>query len=84
VGFVEQSFINSKYYIATKSKALFDYLYFYKRKMKIVDEYAVEELRINFERMKTIDWREFEKYLAIAKSTKLEKIYKIIRKEYVP
>ena len=84
MGFVEQSYVNNKYYIATKSKALFDYLYFYKRKMKIVDKYAVEELRINFERMNTIDWREFEKFLAIAKSIKLEKIYKIIKKEYVP
>ena len=82
VGFIEQSFINNKYYIATRSKALFDYLYFYKRKMKIVDEYAIEELRINFEQMKTDDWQEFERYLVIAKNTKLEKIYKIIKKEY--
>ena len=81
-GFVEQYFLNNKYYIATKSKALFDYLYFYKRKMKIVNEHTVNELRINFENMKNNDWQEFEGYLEISGSVKLEKIYKIIKKEY--
>ncbi|MFH0924243.1 MAG: hypothetical protein V1872_01200 [bacterium] len=82
-GFGEQYFLNNRYYIATKSKALFDYLYFYKRKIKRVNRHMVDELRINFEEMKKSDWEEFEGYLGISRSLKLEKIYKIIGAEYV-
>lgn len=82
-GFTEQYYLNNKYFVATKSKALFDYLYFYKRKLITINKKNIEELRINFKQMNTQDWLEFEEYLKIAKSTKLNKIYRTIRKNYV-
>lgn len=82
-GFNEEYFIGNKYFVATKSKALFDYLYFYKRKMKVVNEQSVDELRINFDIMEKKDWHEFDVYIGLAKSNKMEKINRIIRKQYV-
>jgi hypothetical protein len=81
-GFKEDYFINNRYFIATKSKAFFDYLYFYKRKMRLINLNSIEELRINFDVMTLSDWKEFEKYLKLAESTKLNKIYKIIKKNF--
>ncbi|OGC10493.1 hypothetical protein A2246_01120 [candidate division WOR-1 bacterium RIFOXYA2_FULL_37_7] len=79
-GFVEGAFMGNKYYIATKAKALFDYLYFYKRRMKNITEKAIDELRINFEVMKNSDWKEFRKYLKLAEDKALDKIYSLIIK----
>jgi hypothetical protein len=82
IGFNEAYFLNNKYYIASKSKALFDYLYFYKRKLTKINIKSVEELRINFDKMTQTDWKEFESYLDIAKSNKLNRMYKIIKNIY--
>ena len=82
LGFEKRSYIENKYYVATKAKALFDYLYFYKRKLVRINEKSIEELRLNFSEMNDHDWIEFESYLKIAKSLKLDKMYKIIRKIY--
>jgi hypothetical protein len=81
-GFEVNYFNKNPYYIATKSKALFDFLYFYKRKLKFINLKTIDELRLNLENINGSDWLEFEKYLELAKSVKLNKIYKIIKKEY--
>ena len=81
-GFGEQNYIGNKYYVASKSKALFDYLYFYKRKVSQVNRKCIEELRINFELMQKKDWDEYEKYLKLANSRKMDKLYHLIREEY--
>lgn len=82
-GFNERFFGEAKYLVASKSKALFDYLYFYKRRLKILDSGSVEETRINFQQMDSSDWKEFEVYLDQARSTKLNKMYKLIKDIYV-
>lgn len=81
-GFGEQHYIGNKYYVASKSKALFDYLYFYKRKVSQVNRKCIEELRINFELMQKEDWDEYEKYLKLANSRKMNKLYHLIREKY--
>lgn len=74
---------NNTIYVATRAKALFDYLYFYKRTMNTVNEKQIEELRLNLDEYSENDWQEFEKYLLIAKSAKMNKINKLLKKVYV-
>ncbi|MFH1684309.1 MAG: hypothetical protein ABIA67_05465 [Candidatus Margulisiibacteriota bacterium] len=81
-GFGEQNYIGNKYYVASKSKALFDYLYFYKRKISQVNRKCVEEFRLKFELMQKEDWAEYVKYLKLADSRKMDKLYHLIREEY--
>jgi len=64
---------------ASRAKALFDYLYLKKRILKTVNKEIVEELRLNLDEFTFPDWQEFEKYLALARSKKLEKIFKILK-----
>ena len=80
-GFQAQYYGKNRYYAATKSKALFDYLYFYKRKMPAVNLSAIQALRLNLGTMTNSDWEEFQKYLAGAKSVKMDKLYKLIREQ---
>lgn len=79
MGFMEDKFLDYPYYIATKSKALFDFLYFFKRRTKAINQKTIDELRINIDKMGKSDWKEFEKYLSIADDAKLNKIYQILR-----
>jgi len=79
-GFETLEYKNNFIQIATKAKALFDYLYFYKRKIKQVDKKQIDLLRLNLEEVKNRDWQEFEKYLEISKSKKLRKIFKYLLK----
>jgi len=60
---------HSKYLLASKEKALLDFLYLNK-----VDDNDFEELRINEEFLKNIDKQKLELYLKEYKSKKLEKI----------
>ncbi|MEK7376434.1 MAG: hypothetical protein AABZ57_04655 [Candidatus Margulisiibacteriota bacterium] len=81
-GFHEEFFLENRYYFAKKSKALFDYLYFQKRKLRKINGESINSLRVNFEKMDKKDWDEFEEYLKIAKSAKMNSIYKVIRAQY--
>ena len=78
LGFQEKKYFNNKIYIASKAKALFDYLYFYKRRMKIINKKEIGNLRLNLEEMDKKGWLEFEKYLKISKSKKLQRIYNLL------
>ncbi|MDI6731668.1 MAG: hypothetical protein QME05_03725 [Candidatus Margulisbacteria bacterium] len=79
LGFIEDKYFDYPYYIATKSKALFDFLYFFKRRTKTINQKTVDELRINIDNMEKSDWKEFEKYMTIANDKKLNKIYQLLR-----
>lgn len=81
IGYNAMEFNGGKYNIATKSKALFDYLYFIKRSMPHVNKKTAAELRLNIELLSQNDWREFEQYLQIAGSEKMRRIYKLLRKQ---
>lgn len=60
-------------YRATKSKALFDYLYL--RKNVLINKKTVEELRLNINNLDKKDINELRKYFKIESSKKMTKIY---------
>ena len=63
---------------ATPTKALFDFLYL--RKNLLINEKAVEELRLNLENLVVTDLKEFKKYLHLEGSKKMRKICRWIFK----
>ena len=58
---------------ASKAKAFFDYVYF--RKNDLLNKRAVEELRLNFQNLKSKDRIEIKKYLQIEGSKKMSQIF---------
>lgn len=58
---------------ATKSKALFDFLYL--RKNMLPDKKAVEELRLNLENISNKEWKELERYVKLERSKKMKDIF---------
>jgi hypothetical protein len=65
--------------MATKAKALFDYLWERLGNLSPEDPNMVEELRINWEQMNAQDWVEFEKYCEMA-NNKMRKMFAVIKK----
>ncbi|KKP67585.1 MAG: hypothetical protein UR66_C0013G0028 [Candidatus Moranbacteria bacterium GW2011_GWE1_35_17] len=61
-GYTEKTYGNTAWNIATKAKALFDFLYFNKNKFKQINEGELEVLRLNLKIMEKIDWIEFFTY----------------------
>ena len=57
---------------ATKTKALFDFLYF--RKRLLTDKRAVEELRLNLDELTKKDFKEIKGYVEIEGSGKMKEI----------
>ncbi len=83
IGYKREGYNGHHYYVASPAKALFDCLYFKKRLMANINEKIVSELRFNLEELTHKDYEEFEGYLAIARSVKMDRIYKAVRKAYV-
>lgn len=82
-GFETKLFANKyTYYEATKSKALFDYLYYRLRLLPMdLEGYDVfEEFRINTDSMKKKDWKEFNEYVKTLNDRRMYNIYKQICK----
>ena len=80
-GFSVKFYGDMEWYIASKAKALFDYIYFNQNKFSKITEKELLGLRLNLEIMRKNDWQEYEKYLSKAPS-KMTDIYKIM-KNYV-
>jgi predicted transcriptional regulator of viral defense system len=78
-GFSVKSYGSMKWYVASKAKALFDYLYFNQNKFNQINENELLGLRLNLEEMNKEDWKEFEKYLSEAPKKMLD-IYKVTKK----
>ncbi len=78
-GFYEKRYHQNVYFTATKAKALFDFIYFRKRLLKEVTPRTVEDLRIDLDGFDEDDFFEFESYLDIVKSPKMQKVYDIMR-----
>ena len=76
-GFQEVSFYQNIYFVATKAKALFDFLYL-KRNMGDIKTEILESLRINWENFSFGDFLLFKKYVSKSMSKKMEKISKIL------
>ena len=76
VGFEKKSYLNNNYYIASKSKALFDYLFF---KMSLLpDDLSTSNvaslLQLNMSSFTTLDLNELSKFANISKNRKMQKI----------
>ncbi len=63
---------------STKAKALFDFLYFKKRLLNVVNRETAAELRLNIEEFSNDEYRELKKYLKLAKSVKLNRICELL------
>ena len=63
---------------ASKAKALFDFLYFKKRILNVVNRETVAELRLNMDEFSAGDLQELKDYLNLAKSAKLTKICQLL------
>lgn len=68
--------------VASKAKAVFDYLYFRFLKETPINQKEILELRINWENLSQKEWVEVEKYIRKTRSQRLEKMTEIIRKQY--
>ena len=80
LGYSQEQFVeNYKILTATKTKALFDYLYFYVFKTSFEQE-LTSDLRINWDRFTQGDFAEFSDYVKLSKSKKMQEIARIISK----
>jgi hypothetical protein len=77
-GFSIKTYGKMNWYVASKAKALFDYVYFNQNKFVEISKAEVAGLRLNLEMMNKSDWKEYEKYLKKAPK-KMTEIYKLIR-----
>lgn len=78
-GFQKKSYGDIVWYEASKSKALFDFLYFNQKRFVKFSEKELDELRLDLKLITKKDWREFEFYLKFAPK-KMKYIYQIIKK----
>lgn len=78
-GFYQKSFAGRTIFIATRAKALFDYLWERLPNLSPENPDMVEELRINWEQMNDSDWKEFEKYCEMA-NNKMKRMFDSIQK----
>ncbi len=78
IGFSVKSYGIMEWYVASKAKALFDYIYFNQNKFSDITEKELKGLRLNLDMMDENDWEEYQKYLKKS-SGKMTKIYKIMR-----
>ena len=79
IGFSIKSYGAMKWYVASKAKALFDYIYFNQNKFNEITESKLLGLRLNLDIMQKSDWQEYKKYLSKA-PLKMTDIYKIMKK----
>lgn len=79
-GYVENGFLDKRYYIATPAKALFDFLYLKKLGRGNFEEELTEGLRINWDALQKTDAEELKKYVVLSKQKKMEMIMDIIEK----
>lgn len=78
-GFYQEKIGPYTIFIATKAKALFDYLWFKSGNLDPRDSNLIEELRVNWEVFTEKDFDEFKGYCELA-NTKMTKIYRRIKK----
>ena len=77
-GFSVKSYGAMEWYVASKAKALFDYIYFNQNKFSKITKNELLGLRLNLDIMRKSDWQEYEKYLSKA-PLKMADIYKIMK-----
>ena len=78
-GFRKKTSGNMIWYEASKAKALFDFLYFNRRKFTDFSRKEISDLRLKLEPFTAGDWREFESYLKFSPE-KMQNIYQSLKK----
>jgi predicted transcriptional regulator of viral defense system len=84
-GYNIEKFLSNSYYIATKEKALFDYLYFKKDTLpnNLDNINLVKELRLDLDTFSKSELKSLKKFAKISKDKKVNKIIKnIIKNAY--
>jgi len=80
IGFTEVEVFDKKIYIATKAKALFDYLYLKIYRSRTMLKYDIEEgLRIDWDEFDETEKLEFIGYVNLSKSTKMKRVLKYLK-----
>ncbi len=79
IGFSVKSYGAMEWYVASKAKALFDYIYFNQNKFNNITGKELLGLRLNLDIMRKNDWREYEKYLPKV-PLKMTAIYEVMKK----
>jgi predicted transcriptional regulator of viral defense system len=81
-GYQAKNFLEHQYFIATKTKALFDYLYY--KLPSLADDFErrdmVEDLRLKLDLFSKKELKRLDYYAKIAKNKKLDKLIKNIQK----
>jgi predicted transcriptional regulator of viral defense system len=80
-GFSMKSYGSMEWNVASKAKALFDYIYFNQNKFSKISQNELLGLRLDLDVMNKQDWKKYERYLSVA-PFKMMDIYKIM-KNYV-
>jgi len=78
-GYTKKTYNGTSWNMATKAKALFDYLYFSKNKFKKMMIGELDALRLNLAVMNKKDWTEFLSYAKIA-DKKMQTICNLAKK----
>lgn len=66
----------TKIFIATRAKALFDFIYLKKNRYQNFSPEEIEEMRFNFDEWRRRDMIELKKYIRLSKNRKMENFYK--------
>lgn len=82
-GYGEVDFYENKYFIPTKTKALFDFLYLRRNLGDDIKNEILKDLRINWDNFSRKDFLQFQKYVQKSKSMKMKKFLKILGEIYV-
>jgi len=81
-GYAVKRFGGAPVLVASKSKALFDFLYLRFLKRAAINETAIEELRIHWELVSKKEFREVASYAAMSKRRNIKSVMGIIRSLY--
>lgn len=81
-GFEPVPFYGNEYYMATKAKALFDYLYLKRNLGPDLKKVILEDLRLNWDNFSIDDFELFLDYVRQSDSQKMSKILNIVRLLY--
>lgn len=68
--------------VASKAKAVFDFLYLRFAKDSIINEREVEELRINWDNINKKEFKELASYARLTRSNKVREVIDLINKMY--
>lgn len=81
LGYKEKIWADTTIYLASRAKALFDYLYL--KKLININQEILSDLRLNWNQFTKTDLVEFKDYVDLSKSKKMLTILEIIKKIYV-